>query len=181
MDDAIATRYAGVILEAAKAARQVEETQAQLVLLKTLLETHPELQQLLRNPDVEPHDKVAVLERVLQGTATPVVRSALNVVMSFGRAERLADIITAFQAAVDQDQGRLRVTVRSARPLPEATLNRLRTGLEHREHKQIELMTELDPALIGGLQVVLGHRVIDGSVQTALTELKQRLQRVRVH
>ena len=73
-----------------------------------------------------------------------------------------------------------RQVVRSARTLPEETLKRLRGSLERREGKTIHLETEVDPRLLGGLQVQLYHRLIDGSVRRALDELRERLMSVRV-
>lgn len=180
-DPAIATRYAHVVFQAAKTEGCVDAIREQLAILRDLLAREPSLRQFLRNPDVESEDKVGVLERVLQGRCLPLLRSALSLIVSFGRAEALADIVTAFEAAVDADANRLRVTVRSARELPGPILSRLRGILARREGKHVELSADVDASLIGGIQVVLGHRVIDGSVQRELANLKQRLTTIRVH
>ncbi|MBI2094097.1 MAG: F0F1 ATP synthase subunit delta, partial [Candidatus Omnitrophica bacterium] len=58
---------------------------------------------------------------------------------------------------------------------------RLRTILERREGKSVELTSEVDPALLGGLQVRLGNRVIDASIRRQLINLRERLEAVRVH
>ena len=180
-DDSIATRYAQAVFETAKAERHVDETLEQLMLIGALLEESADLRQLMLNPDVDPGDKVGVLERALKGTGSSLVRAMIRVVVSMGRAEQLAEIIRAFRALVDADEGRLRVTVRSARALPEAVLERLRTRLERRERKHIELRTELAPELLGGLQLLLDHRVIDGSVARQLHDLREQLSAVRVY
>ena len=180
-DDVIAARYARIVFEVSKDARQLQETLEQLTLIGELLETHAEFQQLLLNPDVEPEEKVGMLGRAFKESWSPIVRSFLRVVVSFGRAELLGDMVRAFQHEVDLDQRRLRVTIRSARPLPESLLERLRQALSSREGKQIEFTTELDPTLLGGVQIVLDHRVVDASVRRGVTELRQQLKRVRVH
>jgi len=71
--------------------------------------------------------------------------------------------------------------VRSARDLPKALLERIKKDVERRERKTVELATEVDPSLIGGMQVRLDHRVIDGSVRRHLDDLRQQLKTVRVH
>ena len=179
--DPIATRYAQALFESAQAEGHSDETLKELQLLGGLLRDHAELRQLLWNPDVDPDDKVGVLDRVLQGTWSQAGRAFFRMVVSMGRAEHLPQIVEAFQAAMDAAQGRLRVTVRSARPLSEAVLKRLKTRLEHRERKHVEIDTELAPSLLGGVQILLDHRVIDGSVQRQLSELRERLCAVRVH
>ncbi len=177
----IASRYAEALLEVSKDADAVDETLGQLLIIRQALQEHPDARGLFYNPDVTPKEKVAVLDRSVQGQWTGLVRSFIQVVASFNRAECLDEIIEAFGQAVDAAQGRLRVTVRSASAISEELLERLRLSLAKREGKEILLRRELDAQLIGGLQIVLDHRVIDGSLRRQLTELRQRLRRVRVH
>ena len=178
--DAVAARYAEALFLSAKTQRRLEETLEQLNLLGWLLRGQPVLREFLFNPDVEPDDKVGVLERALPGGWSDLVRAFLRMVLAMDRAEALPGIVEAFQDAVDEEQGRLRVTVRSAHPLSEDILARLRERLERRERKTIQLEARVEPELLGGLQVQLDHRLIDGSVRRQLDELKERLTSVRV-
>ena len=178
--DAVAARYAESLFAAAKVRRQLDETLDQLVFLGRLLREQPALREFLFNPDVDAGDKIGVLERTLRGGWSDLVRAFVRMVLALDRAEALPGIAEALQEAVDQAQGRLRVVVRSARALPEETLARLRAGLERRERKTVQLETEVDAALLGGLQVQLDHRLIDGSVRRQLDELRDRLTSVRV-
>jgi len=179
--DPIASRYAQALFEASKAEGQVDATQEQLTQLGALLRGEPDLGTLLRNPDVEPDAKVGVLARVLGASWPATVRAFVQMVISAGRAEYLPEIMDAFSDLVDVEEGRLRVLVRSAHPLPEAVLNRLRAHLEQQERKTVVFETELAPELLGGLQVRLDHRVIDGSVQGQLISLREQLTRVKVN
>lgn len=180
-DDPIASRYAQALFEAAQADGQVEETLHDVMLLGALMRDEPALRQFLLNPDVDPGDKVGVLDRALKGSWSALLRAFVLMVVSLGRAEFLQEIAGAFRMIVDEAQGRLRVVVRSTHPLPPAVLDRLRVRLEHQERKQVELETELDPTLLGGVQIRLDHRVIDGSIQAQLSRLRERLLSVRVH
>jgi len=179
--DPIATRYAQAAFEAAKAEGVVEETLEQLALIGGLVSDHALLRELMLNPDVDPPDKVGVLERSLKGSWSALTKSLIQVVVAFGRADLLPDMADAFQSMVDVEQGVVRAVVRSAHPLPAAVVERLRGDLTRREQKQVVLMTEVDPELLGGLQVQLGHRVIDSSVRRQLVELRQRLTAIRVY
>ena len=179
--DPVASRYAQALFESVKADGRIDDMLEQLSFIGQLLRESPDLQRLLRNPDVDPEDKVHVLARVMPGRWSQQVQAFLRMVVAFGRAECLMEIAEAFRAAVDQDRGQLRVTVRSVRPLPETLLVRLRERLERREGKRVELTTELAPELLGGLQVALDHRLIDGSVRRQLDDLRQQLSAIRVH
>ena len=179
-EDPIAIRYARALFETAKDADQVGESLEQLSLLRRAMRDTPEARRLVLNPGIDPDEKAALFDRMLQGEASDLVRAFVRVVVSFGRAVLLEEIIEAFEAVVDEEQGRLHAVVRSARPLPEAVLDRLRRGLERRERKQILLKAEVAPELLGGVQVALDQRLIDGSVRRQLLELRQQLKNVRV-
>jgi len=179
--DPIATRYAQAAFEVAQAEGVVEQTLEQLALIGGLVSDHALLRELMLNPDVDPLDKVGVLERSLKGSWSALVKSLIQVVVAFGRADLLPDMAEAFQSMVDVEHGVVRAVVRSAHPLPAAVVERLRSDLTRREQKQVALTTEVDPELLGGLQVQLGHRVIDSSVRRQLVELRQRLTAIRVY
>jgi F-type H+-transporting ATPase subunit delta len=179
--DPVATRYAQALFETVKAEGRIDETLEQLILIGQLMNDHPDLRQLMLNPDVDPDDKVGVLDRLLKGSWSDVVLAFVRMLITLGRAEHLPKVVETFQAAVDAERGHLRVVVRSAHPLPEAVLTRLRVRLEQQERKQVDLETEIAQELLGGLQVRLDHRAIDGSVQRQLVDLRQRLKAIRVH
>lgn len=189
--DPIAARYAQALFESAKAEARVDETLETLSLIGQLIQEEPGLRQLLWNPDVDPEHKVGVLERALAGGLpapatggqagwSDLVRAFLQMVVALGRSEYLPQIVEAFGQAVDADRGRLRAVIRSAHPVPEPILNRLQATLQRREGKTVELRTELDPSLVGGIQILLDHRVIDGSVRRQLVDLKERLSAIKV-
>ena len=180
MRDAVAARYAEALFEGAKTARALDETLEQLNLLRELLESHPDLLEFLYNPDVEPETKLSVLAKARTGGWSELVRSFLQMALAMGRAEALPGIAEAFRDLVDREQGRVRVVVRSAHPVPDDRLARLRKRLEAGEGKVVQLDTVIDPELLGGIQVQLDHRLIDGSVRRALEDLRERLMAVRI-
>ena len=179
--DPIASRYAKALFDTAKAEGKIDETLEQLCLIGRLLDEHSDLETLFLDMDVKPEDKVEVLDRALRGEWSSLVRGAIYVVMSMGRAESLRAIIKAYEEIVDVDQGRLRVVVRAAYPIPDATLKSLCVRLERREGKKVMLSVQIAPELLGGLQLVMGNRLIDGSIRRQLTDLRQQLQSVRIN
>ena len=178
--DQIASRYATALFEQVPDHDRREELLEPLGRLESLMRTEPELTQFLLNPDVDLPDKLKVSESIWQGQARDEVRDFLRMVLSRGRVAWLAPIIEAFRDLVDEAHGRVRVTVRSARPLTPALHTRVVQHLEQRQRGEVLLTEETQPELIGGLQAQVGYRLIDGSVRTQLTELRNRLKRVRV-
>ncbi len=177
----VGARYAQALFESASAEGAVDGVLRDVTTLGGLIREHEELQGLLRNPDVDPEDKLGLLSRVTGASWSPLTRAFVQMVVTRGRAGVLPEIADAFREMVDHARGRLQVTVRSAHPLPPALLERFRAVLAAREQKEILLATEAAPELIGGVQLLLGSKIIDSSVQHDLEALRQRLTTVRVY
>ena len=178
--DPVAVRYAGAFFELVKSAGQLEEAASSLAELQGLLQGHATLRQFLANPDVEIADKLRVLERVLGRAWSRDLHAFVQMVLSLGRAEHLVEIAQAFSELVDAERGLLRVRIRAAHPLPAPLKARLTQTLERREGRRVALVEEAAPELLGGVQVLLDHRMLDGSLRTQLDRLRQRLKSVRV-
>ena len=179
--NSVALRYAEAFFELVKSQGRLEDASQDLGRVAGLIGRHLELRRFLANPDVEPTEKLSVLDRLMDGDWTEEVRVFVQMVLDMGRAEALAEIAEAFGALVDDAHGIARVRVRTARPLTGALKASLTRKLEQLGHKQVEMVEEADPALLGGIQVFIGNRVFDGSLRTKLGELRQRLKSVRVH
>ncbi len=179
--DPVASRYAQAAFETAKAEGAVDTVLEELTFLGKIFRDQPAFREFLWNPDVDSEQKISLLDRLYGGSWSSLVKGLVQMAIGFGRAEYLPDIIRAFRAAVDRDRGQLRVTVRCVYPLSEEVLKRLRTDLERREQKKVELHTETVSELLGGIQILLDHRVIDGSVKGQIAELKRQLRSVRVN
>ena len=80
--------YARALYEAARDQERVDVARDQLAELASALETIPELESFLANPQLDPGAKASVLEEVTAG-ADPVVRNFVRLVASKGRAGQL--------------------------------------------------------------------------------------------
>ena len=181
VSDPVAVRYASSFFEVVKDEGRLDETASSLKELQGLIQRHEELRQFLVNPGVEVADKTQVLERLLGSAWSRDLKAFVQMVVSLGRAARLVEIVDAFGELVDAERGVLRVRLRTARPLPAPLKTRLKQTLERRERCSVELIEDMVPELLGGLQVLLDDRMLDGSLRTQLDTLRQRLKSVRVH
>ncbi|MDI6871198.1 MAG: F0F1 ATP synthase subunit delta [Bacillota bacterium] len=76
----------------------------------------------------------------------------------------------------------LRVTVRSVEPLSPEIVKAIADKVRRAYQREVLIEVELDPSLLGGLVVMIGHRVIDMSLATHLrrmsAQIAQRLEDV---
>ena len=166
--------YARALYEAAHDQGRVDVVRDQLAELAAALETTPELEAFLANPQLDPGAKASVLEEVTTG-ADPVVRNFLRVVASKGRAGQLRAIAEEFDAIVDREQGRLKVELTTAYELSEDEARAIVSKIEQASGQTVEATRTVDPDLIGGMILQAGSLRVDASVRGRLDRLRRDL------
>jgi F-type H+-transporting ATPase subunit delta len=91
------------------------------------------------------------------------------------RADLLVEIAQLFDELKREAERVLKVTVRSATPLPAGEEDTIRAALKKRFNRDIEMDQQVDPSLIGGAIIDTGDVVIDGSVRGRLARLETAL------
>ena len=176
MTGSLARRYAKALLEIGVRTQTFDALGKELERLTAQLDESKELRQVLENP-VFPLDKRrGVLDEVVRRLG--LSRTARNFVMLLlekGRIVALPDITRVYRTLVDEQAGRVRATVTSARPLDPALEQRLKNALERQSGKVVLLEKREDPQLIGGVVTQLGDLMFDGSVRTQLERMREEL------
>ena len=172
---AVAQRmYARALFEAAQEAGRLEQVASDLAAVAAALEDVPELRAFLRNPQVEPAGKAAVLEEILSG-ADELVRNFMRHVAEKGRAGELADMNAEFEALVARAQNRLTVELTTAHELSDEEAQSIVGTIEKTSGRKIEATRAVDPSLIGGIVLKVGSFLADGSVRGRLERLRREL------
>ena len=166
--------YARALYEAAKEHDRVDVAREQLAELAHALETMPELEAFLVNPQLDPDAKAGVLDEVTTG-ADPVVRNFVRLVASKGRAGQLRSIAEAFDAIVDREQGRVKVALTTAYELDDKEADAIVEKIEQSSGRTVEATRSVDPDLIGGLILQAGSLRVDASVRGRLERLRREL------
>ena len=103
------------------------------------------------------------------------VRNFLSLLLDRNRLDQIDDLLTAYQAALDQAAGIVPVSVSSTGPLDEAVRRRLRKVMANLLKRKVRLAYETDPELIGGIRIQVGSTVYDGTIRTRLEEIGRQL------
>jgi F-type H+-transporting ATPase subunit delta len=138
----------------------------------------PELRSALRNPQLEPRTKVAVLDELL-GESDQLVRNFLRVVAEKGRIGSIEEIAREFDRLMAREERRLNVELTTARELSEDEARQLLQQIERASGRKIEATRTVDPNLIGGFVLQAGSMRVDASVRGRIQGLRQELVRGR--
>jgi F-type H+-transporting ATPase subunit delta len=180
---AVAARYANALADIVMERGSSLTPQAALGELRAFegaIRESPQLAAVLSTPAIPGARKKAVIGKiagVLQ--LSPIKRNFLFVLTDHRRTGSLAEILKAFEAAMDERMGIASAVVASAAEMDEAERSLLASELEKITGKRIRLSFAIDRSLIGGVVAKVGSTIYDGSVRGSLHSLEQRLSMER--
>lgn len=166
--------YASALFAAAKENGKLREVRDELAGFVESLEQVPELDAVLRNPQLDPRAKAAVLGDVLKGS-NELVRNFLLLVTEKGRADEIVVMQREFEELWRRDQGILNVELTTAVELSPEEQKSIIELIRQASGRQVEATSSVDPELIGGLVLQAGSMRVDASVRGRLEGLRQEL------
>ena len=128
-----------------------------------------------------------LMDFLRQSVADPVqclgatLHHFLSLILASKRLNTLPDMLTLFEALIDQRAGITKVDVSAAFPLSESQLRALKENLSQRLSSQVEFSSQtVDKSLLGGVLVRGRNRdfVLDASLRQRLNQLSHRLNSV---
>jgi ATP synthase F1 delta subunit len=166
--------YASALFDAAKGAGQLQQVRDELAGFVESLDAVPELDAVLRNPQLDPRAKAAVLGDLLEDS-NELVRNFLLLVTEKGRADEIAVMQREFEDMWRREQGILNVELTTAVELSPEEQRSIIQLIAAASGQQIEATSSVDPDLIGGLVLQAGSMRVDASVRGRLEGLRQEL------
>jgi F-type H+-transporting ATPase subunit delta len=138
----------------------------------------PELRTALRNPQLEPRTKIAVLDELVDGS-DDLLRNFLRLTAEKGRIGQIEEIAREFDRLMAREERRLDVELTTARKLSDTEARELLQQIEQASGRKIEATRRVDPNLIGGFVLQAGSMRVDASVRGRLEGLRQELVKGR--
>jgi F-type H+-transporting ATPase subunit delta len=166
--------YARALFEAAQEAGRVDDVAGDLAALASAIDGVTELRAFLRNPQIEPTGKAAVLEQIAAG-ADELVRNFVRLTAEKGRAGDIPEISAQLEALVARAQNRLAVELTTAHELSDDEATSIVQSIEKASGRTVEATRTVDPSLIGGIVLQVGSHRADGSVRGRLERLRHEL------
>jgi len=149
--------YAEALFGAAKDAGRLAQVHEALADFAIATAESPELRAVLRNPQLEPSAKSAILAD-LAGEKEPLFTHFLQVVAEKRRAGELEDIAKEFE-----------------RELSDAEEKVILKQIEDAAGRKVDATRKVDPDLVGGIVLQAGSLRVDASVRGRLERLRQEL------
>ena len=169
----LAGRYATALFDLADQQQALDAVAGDLITLRQMIEESPDLARLIRSPvlsrDAQGRAMTALTEKAALGTT---VRNFVSVVAQNRRLFALTSIIKGFLGLLAARRGEVTAEVTAAQALTEGQLSAINEQLNRAIGSKVAVDVRVDPAIIGGLVVKVGSRMVDGSLRTKLTRLQ---------
>jgi F-type H+-transporting ATPase subunit delta len=172
----IAERYArGLAGTIQEDAQMVQATQS-LADLFELYEQNHDLNNVLSNPAIRLESRLEILQDALtRANIDKSVGQLAKLLLRRGRFAILSDVHHVFVMLADERLNQIQATVTTATPATPTQQEAIATALQKHSGKDVRMKCTVDPTILGGVVARIGSTVIDGSVRTKLTQLKNAL------
>ena len=113
---------------------------------------------------------------ILAGKLTGEGENFVRVLAENGRLDVQAEIRTQDEVLKNEREGVVEAEVYSAFEMDQAQVTDLVSRLEKKTGRKVKARVSVDKSLIGGVKIVLGDKVIDGSARAQLAALETALK-----
>ena len=167
-----AQRYAAAVFDLALDTGEVDAVDNGLRALAKLIEGDAQLAGALKSPLHKSEEKAAVLAAIGERLKLPeLARRFAGVAALNRRAGELPAMARAFADLAAKHRGTTRIVARIAHAISADQERQLEAAVSKSLGRNVTVEVEVDPALIGGLQLKIGSRLIDASIRTKLNAL----------
>ena len=175
----VSGRYANALFELALDSGTLDAVEKDLSRFSDLLTESDDLSRLVRSPVFAADDQQRAVSAVLSAAGIGgLVGNFIKVAAGNRRLFAVPGMIADFRRLAAHHRGEVTAEVTSAEPLSEAATAALKDALKAKIGKDVTLAASVDPALIGGLVVKVGSRMVDTSLRTKLNSLKIAMKEV---
>lgn len=176
--DAIAKVYAQSLFELAQQGGGREQAESVLGELEDVLElarSDARFSEFLATRVIPQARRDASLVSVFEGRAGDLTLRFLRLLNAKGRLGHLPPIVRALESLVQEAFGRVEVDLFTAEAIDDSTRESFRSTLSEKLGKDVILHAYTEPAMLGGVKLRIGDQLVDDSLVTQLSRMRDRL------
>ncbi|AJS60405.1 F0F1 ATP synthase subunit delta [Paenibacillus sp. IHBB 10380] len=176
-DTVVAKRYAKALFDVASQEQRTVEVEQDLKSIVEAIQSNPDIEAFLSTPNISEADKLNALSRALQGKLSQTVINTVELLVKRRRTNIFPDLLESYVKFEGESLGRADAVVYSTYQLDEREKETVAAEFGQIVHKNIRVTNIIDKSLLGGLKVVIGDTLYDGSLSGKLARLEQSFAR----
>eukprot|EP00585_Thalassiosira_rotula_P004084 CAMPEP_0196141740 /NCGR_PEP_ID=MMETSP0910-20130528/10372_1 /TAXON_ID=49265 /ORGANISM="Thalassiosira rotula, Strain GSO102" /LENGTH=189 /DNA_ID=CAMNT_0041402939 /DNA_START=119 /DNA_END=688 /DNA_ORIENTATION=+ len=168
-------RYANAAYIAASKTNTLEKVESELLAIKASAENSKEFASFLENPLIGRDIKSKQVEELLKGQTSPVTLNLMTTLAGNARLNSVVGITDSYVKQMKAKRGEVEATIISADPLNKTQTAAVSEAMKSQFPKgaKVVLKTEVDPSIMGGLQIQIGDKFLDLSVGSRIEEVSR--------
>ena len=175
----VAARYASALYDLADEKGAIDAVAADLVALKKMIDDSDDFRRFLKSPVISRGEQSKAIAAIAgQAQFSPWSQKFLGLLAGNRRLFALDGIITGFRQILAERRGEATAQVTSAVPLSDSQTASLIEALKKSVGRKIDIVSKVDPSILGGLIVKVGSRMVDSSLKSKLQRLKLAMKGV---
>ena len=170
----IAAVYARALFEVAKERGSLGEIRDQLRAFARALDENRQLALFFFSPYFSADEKKEGLKRAVEN-ADPVFMNFLEALIERSRMPVIFRIRDRYDRLWDEEEQVLPVQVTSAVELEDGTVESIGGRIREQTGRKVEITSQVDPDIIGGIVLRVGNSVLDASIRNRLNQLRRQV------
>ncbi len=172
----VASRYAKSLIDLAGEQNSLEPVRKDIELFLETCRANPELQAILKNPIIGLDKKANILEGIFGDKLNELILTFFKIVIRKGRSEILYGTAKEFINQYNVLKNIVKATVTSASPLSKENISQIEELVKQSTKGEVNLISIVDPKLIGGFILKVGDKQFDTSISGKLNKLRKEFE-----
>lgn len=177
----ISRTYGEALFELAIEEKREDLFLEEAVSLQQIFAENPDLMKVLKHPKIEREEKIRTMKAIFDGRISEEMMGFLVLMIEKDRIGKIEDTLSYFIGKMKEYKGIGIAYVQTAVPLTEEQKKQVEARLlETTDYKKMEMHFEVQEALIGGMVIQIGDRVVDSSIRSQIEDLERNLMKIKL-
>ncbi|MBR5577364.1 MAG: ATP synthase F1 subunit delta [Lachnospiraceae bacterium] len=177
----ISKTYGEALFELAVEEEKTEVMLQEITDIREIFNENEDYLRFLNHPRISSEDKIKSIKEVFENKVDSQILGFLELVITKARTENMIEILDYFLDRMKAFKGIGVCYVTTPMVLSEDKKEALcKKLLDTTSFKEMEMHYEIEPALLGGMRIRIGDKVVDSSIQTKLNRLQKDLLKVQI-
>ena len=167
----IAQTYAEALFSLGLEDKKLTKLQDEGKALSEIIHDNEDFLLLIDSRFMSREERQDIASKILKDFDEDIV-NFVKVLIANNRTNYIKDVLEAFNSLCNEYKGVKEGLIYSAFPLNKETINKIKNRISQIEGMDVELISRIDPSLIGGVKVVINSHVYDGSIKNQLEKMQ---------
>ncbi len=177
----VSKTYGDALFEIAAEAGRLDAFYEEAKSVLEAMEENAELSRLMNHPKIVKEERIQIIEDIFKGRVSDEMVGLMRMIVDKGHFGEFGDVLAYFIAKVKEHKHIGIAYVTAAMELTEEQKAQIVDKLiRTTEYVEFEMHYDVDAALIGGMVIRIGDRVVDSSIRTKLYDLSRELSKIQL-